>query len=51
MKVLRDLNERDFADHLIRRWQYQETHPTGSHIGLWTEHPFGETLDSSLIGC
>ena len=44
MKVPRDLNGRDLADHLIRGWQYRETHQTGSHIMLRTEHPSGQTL-------
>jgi predicted RNA binding protein YcfA (HicA-like mRNA interferase family) len=44
MKVPRDLNGRVLADHLIRRWQYQETHQTGSHIVLRTEQPSGQTL-------
>jgi predicted RNA binding protein YcfA (HicA-like mRNA interferase family) len=44
MKVPRDLSGRALADHLIRRWQYRETHQTGSHILLRTDQPSGQTL-------
>lgn len=44
MKIPRDLYGRAFADHLIRRWDYRETHQTGSHIMLRTETPSGQTL-------
>jgi predicted RNA binding protein YcfA (HicA-like mRNA interferase family) len=44
MKVPRDLYGRVLADHLIRHWQYRESHQTGSHIILRTEEPRGQTL-------
>jgi predicted RNA binding protein YcfA (HicA-like mRNA interferase family) len=44
MKVPRDLYGRELADHLIRRWDYRETHQTGSHIVLRTELPSAQTL-------
>jgi predicted RNA binding protein YcfA (HicA-like mRNA interferase family) len=44
MKVPRNLNGRQLADHLIRHWQYQEAHQTGSHIILRTEQSSGQTL-------
>jgi predicted RNA binding protein YcfA (HicA-like mRNA interferase family) len=44
VKTPRSLNGRDLADHLIRRWDYRETHQTGSHIILRTESPSGQTL-------
>jgi len=44
VKTPRDLFGRELADHLIRHWQYRETHQTGSHIILRTEEPTGQTL-------
>lgn len=44
MKVPRSLHGRVLADHLIRRWDYRESHQTGSHIVLRTETPSGQTL-------
>jgi predicted RNA binding protein YcfA (HicA-like mRNA interferase family) len=44
VKTPRNLSGRDLADHLIRRWEYRETHQTGSHIILRTESPSGQTL-------
>lgn len=44
MKTPRDIYGRALADHLIRRWDYRETHQTGSHIILRTELPSGQTL-------
>ena len=44
MKTPRNLSGRDLADHPIRRWEYRETHQTGSHIILRTESPSGQTL-------
>ena len=44
MKTPRDIYGRAFADHLIRRWDYRETHQTGSHIILRTDIPSGQTL-------
>lgn len=32
------------ANHLIRSWNYTETHQTGSHILLRTAAPSGQTL-------
>lgn len=44
MKIPRSLYGRDLADHLIRHWDYLESHQTGSHIILRTETPTGQTL-------
>jgi predicted RNA binding protein YcfA (HicA-like mRNA interferase family) len=44
VKTPRSLNGRDLADHLIRLWDYRESHQTGSHIILRTETPSGQTL-------
>jgi predicted RNA binding protein YcfA (HicA-like mRNA interferase family) len=44
VKTPRNLYGRELADHLIRRWEYRETHQTGSHIILRTETPSGQTL-------
>ena len=44
MKIPRDLDGRTFADHLIRRWSYQEQRQTGSHIILRTTSPASQTL-------
>jgi predicted RNA binding protein YcfA (HicA-like mRNA interferase family) len=44
MKTPRDVYGRDFADHLIRRWEYRETHQTGSHIILRSEGTPSQTL-------
>ena len=39
MKVPRDIQGRDLADHLCRAWGYYESHYTGSHIMLDTDTP------------
>jgi predicted RNA binding protein YcfA (HicA-like mRNA interferase family) len=44
VKIPRDVNGKDLANHLIRHWHYTETHQTGSHIILRTELPSGQTL-------
>jgi predicted RNA binding protein YcfA (HicA-like mRNA interferase family) len=44
VKTPRSLSGRDLANHLIRRWEYRESHQTGSHIVLRTETPSGQTL-------
>ena len=45
MRVPRDLYGRDFADHLIRRWEFVELRQTGSHIILRTAaQPAGLTI-------
>ena len=44
MKIPRDVYGRDFANHLIRRWDFRELRQTGSHIILRTESPTGLTV-------
>ena len=44
VKIPRDVHGRDFADHLVRRWNYLELRQTGSHIILRTETPFPRTI-------
>lgn len=44
MKVPRDLDGRDLADTLCRRWQYREVGQVGSHIILQTEMPSHQRL-------
>jgi predicted RNA binding protein YcfA (HicA-like mRNA interferase family) len=44
VRVPKDIYGRDFADHLIRRWDFREVRQTGSHIILRTETPFGYTV-------
>ena len=44
MKVPRKVHGRDFANHLIRRWDFHELRQTGSHIILRTEVPIGLTV-------
>jgi predicted RNA binding protein YcfA (HicA-like mRNA interferase family) len=44
VRVPRDLYGRDFADHLIRRWEFIELRQTGSHIILRTTQPIGLTI-------
>jgi predicted RNA binding protein YcfA (HicA-like mRNA interferase family) len=44
LRVPRDVHGRDFADHLIRRWDFRELRQTGSHIVLRTESPTGLTI-------
>jgi len=43
VRVPKDIYGRDFANHLIRRWDFREVRQTGSHIILRTESPFGFT--------
>ena len=45
MRVPRDVYGRDFANHLIRRWNFRELRQSGSHIILRTEHPSGLSID------
>jgi hypothetical protein len=44
MKTPRNLNGADFADTLIRKWDYVHVHQTGSHIIIETERPFHQRL-------
>jgi predicted RNA binding protein YcfA (HicA-like mRNA interferase family) len=44
MKIPRDVYGRDFANHLIRHWDFSEVRQTGSHIVIRTETPFGRTV-------
>ncbi len=39
MKLPLDVNGRRLADHLIRRWDFQEVRQTGSHIVLQSSEP------------
>ena len=39
MKIPRNVFGRDRADHLCKRWDYHESHQTGSHIILDSETP------------
>ena len=39
MKIPRNIYGRDLADHLRKRWDYHESHQTGSHIVLDSETP------------
>jgi predicted RNA binding protein YcfA (HicA-like mRNA interferase family) len=39
MKLPRDVYGRDFANHLIREWDFRETRQTGSHIILESDDP------------
>jgi predicted RNA binding protein YcfA (HicA-like mRNA interferase family) len=42
--VPKDLYGRDFANHLIRCWDFRETRQNGSHILLRTDIPTGMTV-------
>ena len=44
MRVPKDIYGRDFANHLIRHWEFQELRQTGSHIILRTERPSRLTI-------
>ena len=44
MKLRRDVYGRELADHLVRKWQYNEVRETGSHIILSTDVPTMQTL-------
>lgn len=44
MRIPRDIFGRDFANHLIRRWEFRELRQTGSHIILRTDQPSGLTI-------
>ena len=44
MKTPRNIYGRDFADHLIRSWNFREVRQTGSHIILRTEEPLARTI-------
>jgi predicted RNA binding protein YcfA (HicA-like mRNA interferase family) len=44
LRIPRNVYGRDFANHLVRRWDFQELRQTGSHIILRTEVPFGLTV-------
>jgi len=44
VRIPKDIYGRDFANHLIRRWDFREVRQTGSHIILKTETPTGRTL-------
>ncbi len=39
MKIPRDLQGRDLAAALCRRWGYRKVHQVGSHIILQTDEP------------
>jgi predicted RNA binding protein YcfA (HicA-like mRNA interferase family) len=39
MKLPRNLNGVDLAEHLVRNWDYRRIHQTGSHIIFETELP------------
>ena len=43
MKIPRNLNGADLADHLVRHWDYRRVKQTGSHIKLRTDVPHGQT--------
>jgi predicted RNA binding protein YcfA (HicA-like mRNA interferase family) len=44
LKIPKDIYGRDFADHLIRHWEFVQTRQNGSHILLRTERPSGMTV-------
>jgi predicted RNA binding protein YcfA (HicA-like mRNA interferase family) len=44
VKLPRNLNGVDLADHLIRHWGYRRTRQTGSHIQIRTDHPSGQSI-------
>ena len=44
VRVPKDLYGRDFANHLIRKWEFRELRQTGSHIILRTDVPTGYTV-------
>jgi predicted RNA binding protein YcfA (HicA-like mRNA interferase family) len=39
VKIPRNVNGRALADHLCKRWEYRESHQSGSHIILDTDTP------------
>jgi predicted RNA binding protein YcfA (HicA-like mRNA interferase family) len=39
MKLPRNLNGLELAEHFVRNWDYQRIHQTGSHIILETASP------------
>ncbi len=44
MRIPKDIHGRDFANHLIRRWDFVELRQGGSHIILRTQTPSGKTI-------
>ncbi len=44
MKIPRNVNGRDLANHLIRAWNFQEVRQRGSHIILRSEVPVEHTV-------
>jgi len=47
LKIPRNLDGKNLADHLIRNWQYRHVKQTGSHIKLRTDTPSGQTATIS----
>ena len=43
MKLARNVDGIDLANHLVRRWGYTFVKQTGSHMKLKTEYPTGHT--------
>jgi predicted RNA binding protein YcfA (HicA-like mRNA interferase family) len=43
MKLPRNVDGVDLANHLVRRWDYVFVKQTGSHMKLRTQVPFGHT--------
>jgi predicted RNA binding protein YcfA (HicA-like mRNA interferase family) len=43
LKIPRNLNGTDLAEHLVRHWNYRRVKQTGSHIKLRTDFPHGQT--------
>lgn len=44
MKIPRDIHGNDFADHLVRRWDFVLVRQVGSHLVLRTQVPTGLTV-------
>jgi len=44
VRIPKDIYGRDFANHLICRWEFHELRQTGSHIILRTDQPYGLTV-------
>ena len=44
MKIPRNVNGRDLANHLIRNWHFLELRQSGSHIILRSEVPVPHTV-------
>jgi predicted RNA binding protein YcfA (HicA-like mRNA interferase family) len=44
MKIPGDVYGRDFANHLIRKWNFHQLRQTGSHIILRSEVPAQHTV-------